>query len=195
MSNITWESRSDLTSKRYTCGHCGSDITSNEGYRCFNGGRQVIASIYICHHCLQPTFFTSQKQVPGPKLGASISKLPKDIDDIYSEVRDATAANAYTAAVLAARKLLMHIAVECGAKQGKAFVDYVDYLVDNHYAPPKSKTWVDKIRQLGNEANHEIVIMGANEASNIIKFLEMLLLFNYEFTDTKEPADDTETVE
>jgi len=109
---------------------------------------------------------------------------------LHNEIRDATAAGANTAAVLAARKVLMHIAVELGADEGKNFTVYVDYLVDNHYAPPNSKSWVDKIRQVGNEANHEIVIMGPTEAANIIKFIEMLLLFNYEFPAGDEPEGD-----
>ena len=52
----------------------------------------------------------------------------------------------------------MHIAVAQGAKASISFVEYVDYLVNNHFAPPNSKDWVDKIRSHGNEANHEIVI-------------------------------------
>jgi hypothetical protein len=52
----------------------------------------------------------------------------------------------------------MHIAVGVGATAGEPFVAYVDYLVANHYAPPNSKDWIDKIRSHGNEANHEIVV-------------------------------------
>jgi len=60
--------------------------------------------------------------------------------------------------VLLGRKLLMHIAASVGAAAGQPFVTYVDYLVTNHYAPPNSKDWIDKIRAHGNEANHEIVV-------------------------------------
>lgn len=88
---------------------------------------------------------------------------------------------AYTAAVLAGRKLLMHIAVSQGAEPGKSFLFYVDYLVDNHYAPPKSKVWVDKIRAHGNEATHEITLKTKSDAQEIIVFSEMLLKFNFEF--------------
>jgi hypothetical protein len=148
-----------------------------------------IGAIYICHNCDCPTYVRGERQWPGAKLGTTIDNLPKDILDLHNEIRDATAAGAYTAAVLAARKLLMHIAVELGAPTAQNFTAYVDYLVDNHYAPPNSKSWVDKIRQVGNEANHEIVIVGSVEATNIIKFIEMLLRFNYEFpAEEQEPS-------
>ena len=75
----------------------------------------------------------------------------------------------------------MHIAVAEGADEGKTFLSYVDYLVEHHYAPPKSKVWIDKIRAHGNEAAHEIVLKTNGEANEIMVFLEMLLKYIYEF--------------
>jgi len=69
--------------------------------------------------------------------------------------------NAFTATVLCCRKLLMHIGVEKGAEKGKNFIEYVEFLSSKNYIPPDGKEWVDHIRKKGNEANHEIVIMGA----------------------------------
>ena len=83
--------------------------------------------------------------------------------------------------MLIGRKLLMHIAVGQNAKTGLNFVEYVNYLVDNHYAPPNSKVWVDKIRTHGNEATHEIMRTTKEDAEEILTFLEMLLKFIYEF--------------
>lgn len=175
-----WQSVGTLGGRRYICGYCGSDIDSNKGYFCAPG-TGISASIYICHNCNRPTLFHGDEQVPGPRMGRTIEHLPQDIASLYKEVQDSTAAAAYTAAVMAARKMLMHVAVECGAEPGKNFTEYVDYLVDNHYTPPNSKMWVDKIRKLGNNANHKIVIMKAEDAMSIITFLEMLLRFKYEF--------------
>jgi hypothetical protein len=75
----------------------------------------------------------------------------------------------------------MHIAVGRGAKEGKSFIDYVNYLSDNHYIPPDAKDWVDHIRRKGNEANHEIKIMTPDDAQDLISFIEMLLKIIYEF--------------
>jgi len=75
----------------------------------------------------------------------------------------------------------MHLAVEKGAPQGKSFLEYVEYLSQKGYVPPDGKAWVDYIRTKGNEANHEIKIMSADDAKRLITFLEMLLKFVYEF--------------
>ena len=90
----------------------------------------------------------------------------------------------------------MHIAVHVGAVAGHSFVSYVDFLVENHYAPPKSKDWIDKIRSHGNEATHEIVIKTQADAEEIMTFLEMLLKFIYEFparAGVKKPPDPPKT--
>lgn len=136
--------------------------------------------------CNKPTFILNGEATPSAPLGRSVNKLPEDINSIYEEIRRATSVNAHTAAVMLARKLLMHIAVEKGAQTGKTFVFYVDYLETNHYTPPNSKSWVDKIRQLGNGANHEIVIMTKEDSQTILTFLEMLLKFIYEFPEIEE---------
>ena len=107
--------------------------------------------------------------------------LPREVDALYSEARCCTAAGSPTAAVLAARKLLMHIAVDRGAKPGGSFLDYVEYLAGKGFVPPDGKGWVDHIRKKSNEANHEIVIMNSADSEELITFVEMLLKFIYEF--------------
>jgi hypothetical protein len=46
---------------------------------------------------------------------------------------------------------------------------------------PGAKDWVDHIRDKGNAANYEIVIMDRDTAEELIKFVEMLLKVIYEF--------------
>jgi hypothetical protein len=75
----------------------------------------------------------------------------------------------------------MHIAVEQGARAGDSFLAYVTYLADKGFVPPNGRGWVDHIRAKGNEANHEIVLMSPDDASELIAFAEMLLKFIYEF--------------
>jgi hypothetical protein len=116
-------------------------------------------------------------------LGRSIKKLPNDIEALYSEMRKASADGAYSLVVMGGRKLLMHIAVSLGAEEGKKFVQYVSYLETNHYTPPKSSTWVQEIKDMGNESNHELVVSAKDDADKIIKFLDLLMTFNYEFAD------------
>jgi len=75
----------------------------------------------------------------------------------------------------------MNIAVELGAQEGLPFIEYVKYLSDNGYVPPNGKHWVDHVRRKGNEAAHEISLMTANDARELLTFVEMLLRFIYEF--------------
>jgi hypothetical protein len=177
-----WIDVSTIANTSFICGYCGESISSDKGYNA-RVGTTAHPFIYICHACNKPTFIAEGKNTPSAALGNPVLRLPDDISKIYEEIRSATSVNSYTAAVLAARKLLMHIAVEKGAAENKNFVDYVNYLETNHYTPPNSTSWVDRIRQLGNEANHDIVIMTKEQALLILTFLEMLLKFIYEFPD------------
>jgi hypothetical protein len=135
----------------------------------------------ICPSCNQPTYFRSADQFPGVSFGSPVRGLPDDVESLYEQVRECTSAGAYTPAVLACRKILMHIAVDQKAKEGGSFLDYVEYLAANGFVPPNGKGWVDHIRKKGNDANHEIVFMSRSDAEDLIIFVEMLLKFIYEF--------------
>lgn len=176
----------DMQARKFICGHfgCGREVGSIKGWHYQNRDTGVMEGwIYICPICHRPTFFddTDGLQIPGVNFGANVDNLPDNVSQLYAEIRKATGVNSYTVAVLGCRKMLMHIAVEKGAKEGQGFIDYVEYLVDNHYAPPGSKPWVDKIREVGNDANHEIKIMAKDQAVELVNFVEMLLKFIYEF--------------
>jgi len=75
----------------------------------------------------------------------------------------------------------MHLAEEKGSGKQPNFVKYIEYLDEKHYIPPDGKEWVDRIRLQGNKATHEPVIMGRQDAFELLSFAEMLLRFIYEF--------------
>ncbi len=137
--------------------------------------------ILICPHCNRPTFFEGRKQYPGVAAGSPIRKVPANISALYNEARACSAAGAHTATVLALRKLLMNIAVNKGAKPGRHFQEYVEYLASKGYVPPDGQSWVDIIRKRGNEATHEIALMKKPDSDRLLTFAEMLLKFIYEF--------------
>ena len=95
-------------------------------------------------------------------------------------MRDVTSVGAYTAAVLSARKILMHVAVDKGAPTNERFVVYVKFLGDKGYTPAGSEGWVDYIRKRSNDANHEIEIMTAEDAQALVTFTTQLLRNVYE---------------
>jgi hypothetical protein len=98
----SWNNNQQINSRQYVCGHCGNDISSNLGFKCFLGPNDF-GFIYICHYCNRPTFFNvfgDPVQVPGPILGLNVEHLPHDINQLYNEIRMATSVDAFTAAVL-----------------------------------------------------------------------------------------------
>jgi len=177
-----WASLQQVGAQTYVCGFCGDKVSSKERYRVLTSyGNQLISEIRICPSCNRPTLFESGRCFPASAPGNPVDKVPNEISTLYDEARSSTAAGASTAAVLVCRKILMHIAVEKGAKEGDSFVSYIEYLANAGYVPPDGKGWVDYIRQKGNEANHEIKLMREEDAIALISFVEMLLRFIYEF--------------
>jgi hypothetical protein len=181
-----WHNLINIGPYSFTCGYCGRLVSSREGYITSEGYNSVrgYPVLFICPGCNKPTYFEGPRfarQTPASLLGNPVDHLPENIALAYREARECTKANAYTACVLVCRKLLMHIGVDQGAEEGIPFIAYVEYLADNGYVPPHGKPWVDHIRQKGNEANHEIVIMTKEDANDLLAFSEMLLKFIYEF--------------
>jgi transcription elongation factor Elf1 len=178
---MSWENAKSMSTKRYTCGYCGNNLVSNIGYYGENFG-----NIFICHFCNKPTFFDANKnQVPGSFYGGLIKEISNlNVQDLYSEARSCMSCNAYTAATLCCRKLLMNIAVSKGAGEGEKFIYYVEYLSDKNYVPPDAKDWVDHIRKKGNEATHEIQIIKKEDAEELMDFVQVLLKIIYEFPAT-----------
>jgi hypothetical protein len=184
--DIVWRDAKTLRSRSFTCGYCGNPIASEKGYFAYRqgqGNERQDAVVLVCHGCQRPTFIdTDGEQVPGVVFGNDVKDISDaDVESLYQEARKATGARCYTLAVLACRKLLMHIAVSKGAEMGKNFVCYVEYLSTNNYVPPDAKDWVDHIRTKGNEANHEITLMGKEDAEELLSFIEMLLKVIFEF--------------
>jgi hypothetical protein len=101
--------------------------------------------------------------------------VPSDTGAIYEEARASVGVNAFTGAVMLCRKVLMHVAVEKGAKENLSFRSYVEWLVEERYAPRGAEPWLDYVRQRGNDANHEIALMTREDAVGVLRFTEALL--------------------
>jgi hypothetical protein len=137
--------------------------------------------VYLCAYCSGATFVDNDGlQWPKERPGESVDSLPSTVAELYEEIRSCMSGNAYTATVLASRKLLMNTAVAKGAKPNQNFVEYVDYLASNGYIPPDAKPWVDHIRTMGNEATHDIPQVSAADAEELFALVEMLMKLVYE---------------
>ncbi len=177
---MPWKSIIQISSTRFTCGHCGAYVASDQGWA-FSSGGQHTRYIYISPHCEYPTFFDpSNNQTPGPLYGSKVANITsEEVEAIFEEARRCMSVTAFNVAVLCCRKLLMNISVSEGADKNKTFAYYVDYIVEKHL--PKAKDWIDHIREKGNEATHEIEIMTETDAKRLIEFSEMLLRVIYEY--------------
>ena len=181
--NWKWENCSGFANQSYVCGYCGNQVAPHVGYLANDARTGSTAYIAICPSCSQPTFLDSRDlQVPNVRLGNEVEGITNEgVKTLYNQARDCTSLGAYTAAALLCRKILMNLAVEHGADEGKSFVEYIEFLDSKGYVPPNGKEWVDRIRTKGNDATHEIRLIEKDEAFQTLKFTEMLLKFAYEF--------------
>jgi hypothetical protein len=129
-----------------------------------------------------PTVFHPQTKwhAPAAAPGHEVENVPADLSSLYDEARRCAGVGAFTSAAMACRAILMHIAVEKGAKQRETFEFYVQYLADNNYIPPEGKALADYVKSLGRDANHKIKLLDAEDATASIKCVEILLRLIYE---------------
>lgn len=173
-----WHNINGIGSRQFRCGHCGFNVANDKGF--FHN--DLARRIYLCPHCDGPNYFLrAELQIPGVAPGQEVDHLPEPLAKLYREARNCCSVGSYTASVLAARKMLMNVAVDQGAAEGLKFIEYVDHLAAAGFIPPNGRAWVDHIRRKGNEATHEIALMAKTDAEELIAFLEMLLKFIYEF--------------
>lgn len=186
-----------VNKKSYQCGYCGKSVISFEGMRTYiypsypepltirtrmDLGKSI--GVYICPNCKKPTFIDDifdGTQVPLPKRDNNLQNIPLEVMKVYQEALDAYSAEAFTGTTLLCRKLLMHIAVNLGAKEGENFAYYVKFFDEQHFISPRSHGWVDEIRKIGNKANHELDVNTKEEAEKNLIFCEMILKSNYEY--------------
>src|SRR5262249_39009816 len=117
--------------------------------------------------------------------------LPTGVEALYQEARSCMTTESYTAVVMLCRALLLHIAVEKGLshKHGLSFADCI-HLIASGLCGAGDRAWVDSLRILGNDANHDLKVFSKDEANRALKYMEHLLEELYEFP---EEMDRTQT--
>lgn len=175
--------------KQYICCFCGSAVASEfrfARYSTFGSSSHIDAEVYICPFCENATYFpneyeTGVAQIPGPKPCGVVFDLPENVSSIYEEARSCFSVNAFVGSALCSRKLLMNIAADKGAKAGESFTYYVDYLANKGFVPSDCQENLDHVRKKGNEATHELPAIEAEDAFELLVFLEIVLKMIYEF--------------
>jgi len=109
---------------------------------------------------------------PAPPL-PTVEGCPADVERAWGEATSALSVGATTAAVMMCRKLLFHIAVEQGLPatddKGRAptFAACLQQLRDVGIVTPPLAKWVEHIRDIGNEANHDLAAIEPESASRV----------------------------
>jgi len=176
-----------------------ADVTCPECNECTNVYRQHYKGNVQCRRCgiiLEAVIYdgiVSDVTIAIP-TGYEVKGLPDDIEKAYAETRRCMVAKCYTAAELLCRKILMHVAVEKGAKEGDSFVSYLTFLEKNGFVAPQMLTWLDLIRKHGNLAAHSLQDIDHERAESTVTFTAELLRMIYEmeflakrFTQKKMP--------
>ena len=166
----------------YTCGHCGSKVSGAVLASAKNATNSGIAVRWLqCSVCHKGSVALRDGTVyPGVAFGPAIDGLPDDVSAAYEEARRCLSVNADTAAETVCRKILMHIAVDKGAKQGAPFASYIDFLEKAGYVTPPMRDWVKLIKDHGNEANHKLPPPERQRAEGTVLFTAQLLRTVYE---------------
>lgn len=163
----------------YTCGHCNTKVSGAVVCGCYENVQPI--KWLLCPNCGNGSVLAEDGNVyPGVPFGPNIEGLPKNVLEAYKEARNCMSVNAFTSCELICRKILMHIAVEKGAKEGESFTNYLSYLEEKGFITPPMKDWVNLIRQHGNKATHLLESPDKKRAESTIMFTAELLRLIYE---------------
>lgn len=182
-------SNDDASWTRQPCGHCGGDQMFVIA-RTRPGNTESDQRPYVewlrCVNCFRGVVRNGTTNSPGVK--------PLDTPDVltgleaiaWAEVRACLSVGATTAAVMMCRKLLFHIAVGHGLpeknEKGRAptFDQALQHLEDEGVVTKHMRPWVEKIKLVGNEANHELPSTSPEEAMDVALFTRQLIRLAYE---------------
>lgn len=189
LDGLKWRENNEAIDERVTwfCPNCENRVGGVRGWRLLKEGQHSSSApagwVAACNVCKFPTFICYGEQFPGIPFGRALDHLPADVEAIYNEARRCCSVNAYSAAVMLCRKLIMHLAHSLSDPEAPlgdlSFAKYIEWLEANQHIPKKGRVWVDWIRSRGNQENHELVRASSQEADRMISFVHALLLWNY----------------
>jgi hypothetical protein len=141
---------------------------------------------YLCSACRRGSVLVEGRMQPSSRPLRTPIGLPEEDSAIWEEARSSLGVGAYTGTVMLCRKLLFHTAVKHGLpakrRNGHApgYMEAVKHLQDSGIITSVMRSWVDKIKEVGNDANHELVPITEQQATDVATFTEQLLRLAYE---------------
>lgn len=133
-------------------------------------GEQPPVSWLRCTGCGCGSVDNAGATSPAPLLGDAVEGLPAEIEAACREARATAGLSAHTSCELMRRKILVHVAVDKGADEGKSFVEYLTGIEQSGYATPPMRPWLDLIRQYGNESTYRLATASRERALNTLAF-------------------------
>ncbi|MBM2824859.1 MAG: uncharacterized protein HW402_523 [Dehalococcoidales bacterium] len=162
----------------YLCAHCNTMTSGLVVARYYYSGLNV--DWLICTGCGHGSVLDNGNIYPNSKFGPIIEGLPKEVLQTYEEARRCFSVSAFTACELICRKILMHVAVDKGAKENEAFTYYLSKLGEQGYITPPMTQWVALISKHGGKATHLIETPDRKRAESTLMFTAELLRLIYE---------------
>jgi hypothetical protein len=166
----------------YDCGVCGKSTNGRVLCVGTRGGDSVSTMRVCLCSCGQrePSILIEKDKVMISQLPAACEfhpsdKWPPDLAKLYDEAAKSYAAGAFTASSMVCRKLLMSCACHEKADDGRAFASYVDYITNTVLTFPRAKDAIDAIRSIGNDANHDVAFVSADDAKRAMKIMSYML--------------------
>lgn len=169
------------------CYYCGRDVAAEVVHvhkEYSHGGQRVVPRTrwLQCGSCGEGSVMNAQGIVyPSAPAGRPVQGLPDEVANAWREARTAHAVTAYTAAEVMCRKILMYVAVDkANSKVRQSFKEHVDDLAAAGLFAPSIKPAVDKVRDRGNDAAHELPHTTEQESLATLGITEHLLRGVYE---------------
>ncbi len=178
-----------FTTHNFKCGHCGREAV---GRVVSIYGKPVpspaspkanpAVKFLLCPSCEKGSVWNENIIIPGSAPTRGVDGLSSELAAAYKEAQDCFSVGAYTGCSLLCRKIIMYVAADKGALEGKSFEFYLDYLVNEGHITKSMKNWVDKIRTFGNEATHKLSLPNKELTEGVLKFTQILLTVIFENT-------------
>lgn len=176
------------THVREPCAFCGGDQMIVVGLARHTTGVDKRPSVrwLRCVSCYRGHVDNEGTVSPGVRPLDTPSVLSGADLAAWNEALGCLSVGANTAAVMMCRKLLFHVAVQHGLPEkdssGRApnFAKALKHLEDEGVITKLMRPWVDKIKDVGNEANHEIPSTSQEQAMDVAMFTRQLIRLAYE---------------
>jgi hypothetical protein len=166
--------------ERFVCGACGVPANGRAVASLVRtSDLEVVWCVCPCDKH-EPTVLVKQQekvvsQVPIAKEFIQNNRWPSELGALYDEAAKSYAAGAFTACAMVCRKVLMATACHEGDSDGKKFAEYVNYITTTVIAFPRAQASIDRIRDIGNEANHNIEFVTQDDAKRAMQIVTYML--------------------